>query len=219
MTDSAPAVAEPRQSKSGPWWEIALVMALYLGISLAVPSLKELVALPLVAYMVIESWRRHRTWAENGFSFRTIPAGFARTWGWILIVVFVAQTVWVLAEKYLFPEVYAHVIGRVSLDISSLNVSLLITLAIATFLEEVIFRAFFQNRLTAFVSPPRGRNRHRIPRLCRRALRGRVPAGPSRSTWSRCSLTASSTGSFTSALRTSSSLGSRTSSPTCLPSS
>ena len=144
---------ESNQSKSGPWWEIVVVIVIYLGLSLAFPGLKQVLAFPLILYMIIESLLRHRTWAENGFSIRTIPSGLRQTFMWFLLVVFGTQAIFILAGYFFLPEVLAHLISRVPMDISSLSASLFISIGIATFLEELLFRALFQNRLSAFVSP------------------------------------------------------------------
>ncbi len=84
--------------------------------------------------MVIESWLRHRTWADNGFSIHGILGGFRKTFGWFLLVAFGTQTLFIFGEYFFLPDVFEHLAERVPLDISSLTASLLISLAIATFL-------------------------------------------------------------------------------------
>jgi uncharacterized protein len=153
MSASASITPGTRAVKSSPWWEIALVIALYLVLTLLAPGLKQILALPILLYMIIESWLRHRSWAENGFGIRSILPGFRQTIGWGLLVAFGTQALFILGEKVFLPEVFAHILGRVPYDVSALNAALFIPLAIATFLEELLFRALFQNRLSAFVSP------------------------------------------------------------------
>jgi membrane protease YdiL (CAAX protease family) len=153
MTTSGSTTTGSNQFKSSPWWEIVIVIVAYLGISITLPELKQILAIPLILYMIIESWLRHRTWAENGFSFRTIPSGLRQTFMWFLLVVFGTQALFIFGGYFFLPDLFAHIIGRVPMDIGSLNASLFISIAIATFLEELNFRALFQNRLSAFVSP------------------------------------------------------------------
>jgi len=153
MTASESATTESNKSKSGPWWEIVFVIVVYLGISLTFPELKQILALPLIVYMIIESWLRHRSWAENGFNIRSILSGLRQTFVWFLLVAFGTQALFIFGGYFFLPDLFVHLIGRVPMDISSLNVSLFISIAIATFLEELIFRALFQNRLSAYVSP------------------------------------------------------------------
>jgi membrane protease YdiL (CAAX protease family) len=153
MSTSTSATIETRQPKPASWWEIASVIVIYLAISFLVPSLKQIIVLPLIAYMVIESWLRQRSWTDNGFGMRDIPAGFRKTIGWFLLVVFGTQFLCVFGEHFFLPEVSAHIIKRIPYDVFSLNVGFFISLAIATFLEELLFRALFQNRLSAFISP------------------------------------------------------------------
>lgn len=150
---SASTVTQSPSSKPAPWWEIALIMVLYLGIGMIFPGLKQILVIPLILYMIIESWLRHRSWADNGFGIRNIPNGFRRTIGWFLLVVFGTQALFVLGAHFIAPDISAHIIARIPYDVSSLSASLFISLAIATFLEELIFRALFQNRLNASFSP------------------------------------------------------------------
>jgi uncharacterized protein len=139
--------------RAGPWWEIILVMAVYLAVRFLIPSLAQVLAVPLILYMVIESWLRHRSWADNGFNLRTILSGLRKTFGLLLLVVVVLQIGPIYGEHILLPELSAHIINRVPYDLSNLGPGFFIFLAVSTFLEEVIFRALFQNRLSAFVSP------------------------------------------------------------------
>ena len=153
MSASPSVKVDSRPSNPAPWWEIVIVIALYLSISIFIPGLKQILALPLIAYMVIESWLRHRTWADNGFSIRSIFDGFRKTFGWFLLVAFGTQALFFFGVYFFLPDVFVHLAGRVPWDMSSLTASLFISIAIATFLEELLFRALFQNRLSTFVSP------------------------------------------------------------------
>ena len=152
MSTSASVTPESRSTKPAPWWEIVIIIALYLIIGFIMPSLKQILAVPLIIYMIVEGLLRHRTWADFGFNFRSIPSGLFKTLGWILLVVIGTQALYAFGAKLFLPEVFTHLIARIPMNISAISVSLLITLAIATFLEEVIFRGLFQNRLNMFLN-------------------------------------------------------------------
>jgi uncharacterized protein len=49
--------------------------------------------------------------------------------------------------------VFAHILARLPFDTNNLSAGIVITLVISTFLEELLFRALFQNRLCTFISP------------------------------------------------------------------
>lgn len=152
MSTSASVTPESHPTKPAPWWEIVIIMALYLIIGFIIPSLKQILAVPLIVYMIIEGLLRHHTLADFGFSLRSIPSGLLKTLGWILLVGIGTQALYAIGAKLFLPEVFSHLIARIPMNISAISVGLLITLAIATFLEEVIFRALFQNRLNMFLN-------------------------------------------------------------------
>jgi uncharacterized protein len=153
MSSSTSAVSTSQSVKPAPWWEVILIMLVYLGIGVIMPALKQIITIPLILYMLLESWLRHRSWSENGFSFRDIAAGFRQTFGWFLLVVIGTQALSTFGVYFLLPAVSDHILARIPYDVSSLSVGLFIFLGIATFLEELIFRALFQNRLSASFSP------------------------------------------------------------------
>ena len=137
---------------ASPWWEILLVMAVSLGIGLVSPGLKILGILIPVLYMIIEGRFRRRSWAENGFNLKAFPRDLVRSLGWVLLVGGVTQALSVFGAYYLLPEYSAHVIARLPLDVHALSVALVISLLIGTLGEEIIYRTFFQNRISAFLS-------------------------------------------------------------------
>jgi membrane protease YdiL (CAAX protease family) len=153
MSTSASVTPESHPTKTAPWWEIVIIIALYLIIGFIIPSLKQILAVPLIAYMIVEGLLRHHTWADFGFNLRSIPSGLFKTLGWILLVGIGTQALYAIGAKLFLPEVFTHLIARIPINISAISVSLLITLAIATFLEEVIFRGLFQNRLNMLLNP------------------------------------------------------------------
>ena len=152
MSTTTSTTMETSLPKAAPWWEIVIVMLVYLGFGFFAQNIWKLIGyIPFLLYMIIESNLRHRSWADNGFSIRGIPGGLRKTWGWFLLVTFGTQALFIFGDKLFFPDVFQHIIARVPVDITALNAGLFITLAIGTFLEELFFRALFQNRLSAFL--------------------------------------------------------------------
>ncbi|MFN8442844.1 MAG: CPBP family intramembrane glutamic endopeptidase [Caldilineaceae bacterium] len=152
---SADTLAVPKsfQAKSGPWWEIVVILGLYLFVTLFVKGLAPLAPFLLLIYILTDGWLRHRTWADYGFARRSIPDGIRNTLGWSLLVVFGTQAIFVFGEYFFLPDVFQHIFARLPVDMRAMNASVVITLVIGTFLEELIFRALFQNRLAILVSP------------------------------------------------------------------
>lgn len=153
MAASTIRTFETTSTPSGPWWEIVIVMGLYLFVALFVKGLALIISFLLLLYILVEARLRHRTWADYGFSLRSIPAGIRKTLGWALLVIFGTQVFFVFGEYFFLPDVFQHIAARLPFDLNAINASLVITLVIGTFLEELVFRALFQNRLSAFVSP------------------------------------------------------------------
>jgi uncharacterized protein len=153
MSTSTAQNLKSQLSKVTPWWEIAIIIALFFAVHFFAPGLNLVFSFMLVGYMIVESLLRHRTWAENGFGIRDIPAGLLNNLGWVLLVAFGTQALFIFSEYFFLPDVFTHIVARVPLNIATLSVGLFISLAVATFLEELIFRALFQNRLSTFVSP------------------------------------------------------------------
>ena len=70
---STNAHTEPGSKPAAPWWEILLVMAVSLGISLVLPSLKIIGILIPAVYLLVERRLRQRAWTEIGFNLKTFP--------------------------------------------------------------------------------------------------------------------------------------------------
>lgn len=143
----------PQPKQAGPWWEIGIIIFLYLFAALFVKGLAPIIPFLFLLYIFSEGRLRQRTWADYGFSLRSIPAGLRKTLGWTLLVAFGAQVCFVFSESFFLPQVFQHIATRLPFELSAINANLVLTLIIGTFLEELIFRALFQNRLSTFVSP------------------------------------------------------------------
>jgi membrane protease YdiL (CAAX protease family) len=107
-----------------------------------------LTALP-VLYLVIERRFRDRTWSSLGFKFKNIGEDIKSVWIWLLIVIFISPIMTLLIANRFLPEFIVHVKDRLPMDINSL-IPTLVVITIGTFLEEIIFRGFVQERLSWF---------------------------------------------------------------------
>jgi uncharacterized protein len=152
-TTQATAIPAPRLAKAAPWWEIVILIAVYLATHFLAPALEQLYVLAVIVYLIVEAFLRRRTWADNGWGLRNILPGLLKTWGWALLVAFGTQALSVFGDRLFVPELFAHIYARVPFNLAAFTPGLFIALAIGTFEEEFLYRAVFQNRLSAFVSP------------------------------------------------------------------
>jgi membrane protease YdiL (CAAX protease family) len=148
---STAVINRSKAQSASPWWEVLVVMAASLGIGLVDARLKLVSILIPALYLIIERRLRKRTWTEMGFNIRSTPVELLRNFGWVLLVGVGTQALSVFGAKFLLPDYFAHVIARVPFDMSSLGAAVFVALAISTFGEEIIYRAFFQQRITAFL--------------------------------------------------------------------
>jgi len=130
--------------------ETGLILAIVLAVQLLAPSLGMLAALVIGAYFFIErAWRR-RPWSEVGFDLRTTGQGLIDNAGLILIVAVVIQLAVVAVGRIWIPDYIQHVIERLPIDASQWGVVVPVIL-IASLLEEITYRAFFQQHLNWFM--------------------------------------------------------------------
>jgi membrane protease YdiL (CAAX protease family) len=133
-------------------YETLIVIGLML--ILALTPLKGIaVFLPLI-YFFVEARLRHRTWAELGFKPREFLRAVQRNWLWILLVGVVVQIVVIVGAQFFYPAFLEHVRSRVPLLDNLQLLTIIGALLVTTLIEEVTFRAFFQERLAWFVGTP-----------------------------------------------------------------
>jgi membrane protease YdiL (CAAX protease family) len=125
-------------------------MALTLGISLIVPSLKILGILIPVAYLIVERPLRRRSWTEAGFNIKTFPRELVRNLGWVFLVGVGTQALSVFGTNFFLPDYSAHVLARLPFE-PTLSGAVIVTLLVSTLGEELIFRGLFQKHLNAFL--------------------------------------------------------------------
>ena len=146
--------SELKTHPASPWWEIIVVMLSSLTISLLFPSLEIVGLLIPLAYLIIEHHLRHRTWLESGFRLKTFPQDLLHNLGWVLLVGVAFQALAVFGTYFFLPEFSAHIIARLPFEAQTININLLIALLVATLMEEIIYRALYQNRLSDFLPVP-----------------------------------------------------------------
>jgi membrane protease YdiL (CAAX protease family) len=152
MTTSLHTINTPKQTS--PWWEILLVMAISVVISLIFPNLKIVGILIPAVYLLVERQIRKRTWVEIGFNFKTFPKELLRNLGWVLLVGIGTQALSIFGAYFFLPAFSAHVLARLPFTINTLSVAVIISLLVSTLFEEIIYRGLFQNRIGEFLSVP-----------------------------------------------------------------
>jgi membrane protease YdiL (CAAX protease family) len=72
---------------------------------------------------------------------------------WIIAVGVIAQFIVITIAKYFVPGFFEHVKARIPLMNISKIIPLLIMILILTFAEEIVYRGFFQERISWFIKP------------------------------------------------------------------
>ena len=131
-----------------------ILLTITLLFSFTTGVLKGLAQIAPIVYFLIERRRRNRTWSEVGFKFRNTLRDIKNNWYWVAIVVIGFQLLTIFVGKFLLPDYVDYVKERVPMIISTSTItSMIITITIGAFLEEVAFRSLFQERLSWFIKP------------------------------------------------------------------
>ena len=134
-------------------YETLFVLVLTLVLALLTPLTGIAVLLPIV-YLFGEARLRHRSWAELGFKPREFLQALRANWQWILLVGVVLQIVVPVGAQLFYPAFLEHVRDRVPLLGSLQLLGIVGALLVSTLIEELSFRALFQERLSWFVGTP-----------------------------------------------------------------
>lgn len=110
------------------------------------------IAIP-IAFLFTEKVMRHRSWAEMGFNAKDTLLNLRENWYWLLLVAVIIQLLSVFIPKYFCPEYINHAKSRLPITINT-SAATLISIAIGTFLEEIIFRGVIQADLCRFINTP-----------------------------------------------------------------
>lgn len=134
--------------------ETLILMAITLVFSFTTGALKGLAQIAPIIYFLIERLIRKRTWSDLGFKFKNTMTDIKDNWYWVALVVIGIQLITIIVGKFILPDYVGYVKNRVPMIIStSTIISMIITITIGTFLEEVTFRSLFQERLCWFIKP------------------------------------------------------------------
>jgi uncharacterized protein len=152
MADRTPEPA--RSTPRRVLWETLAVMFVSLGLGLLDPGLKIFSILIPAAYLIIERHLRKRRWGELGFDIKGIPKALKANWVLIVLVSFGMQALPVFATRAFLPEFITHVVERLPISIHNGWLYLVPALLLSTLGEEIIYRGFFQERLSWFVGAP-----------------------------------------------------------------
>jgi membrane protease YdiL (CAAX protease family) len=106
-----------------------------------------------IVYILIERRKRGRTWSDIGFKFKSIMTDVKNNLHWIIAVGVIAQFIVITIAKYFVPGFFEHVKARIPLMNISQIVPLLIMILIGTLAEEIVYRGFFQERISWFIKP------------------------------------------------------------------
>lgn len=135
------------------WVELAVVFAAVIALSFSFPAIKGLFGLLPLVYLLVERMVRKRSFAQIGFTPKTTARDIGSNWYWVLLVAVVFQVAVPMFAQAFVPEFLAHVVSRIPLFTPEQIVPLVISIFVGTFLEELVYRALLQGRLSLFLPP------------------------------------------------------------------
>lgn len=143
--------AKKKGTKQRFLYEVLAVLVITVGLAYISPQLKQIAYVVPLVYVLVERKRRHRSWSEIGIQFKNFGKDFVANWYLFVIVAIIIQFVALFIAKLYWPDLLNHILGRLpSLNIGSLDSTIAIII-IVTFMEELIFRGLFQERLSWYV--------------------------------------------------------------------
>ena len=117
------------------------------------PQTKTLTALFALGYLLLERRFRKRSWDEIGFKFRTFKQDLMDNGFLVLLVGVLIQVLIIGAAKFFWPDFLLHVRGRVTDVIGAQILIMFGVLIFSTLIEELIYRALFQERFSWYFNP------------------------------------------------------------------
>jgi membrane protease YdiL (CAAX protease family) len=117
------------------------------------PVIRTIFLLVPLVYFFVERRLRRRTAAEACLNFRAIPRDVVANWFLILLVSIVIPSLEALAVRAWMPEFLSHVKARFPFT-GWQPVVYLPLLMVGTLVEEINYRALFQERLSWFIRTP-----------------------------------------------------------------
>jgi membrane protease YdiL (CAAX protease family) len=133
--------------------ETISVVGILIILSFVFKQAAPLISVVSIAYLFIERRKRGRTWGEIGFKINSVIGDVKNNWIWIITVGVVVQFLVVFIAKHYIPGFFEHVKSRIPVINISQLLPMLILIIISTFLEEVVYRGFFQERVSWYIRP------------------------------------------------------------------
>ncbi len=134
-------------------YETFIVLALMVIPVFLWPQTKTLTALLVLAYLLIERRLRQRSWAEIGFKFRSFAQDLKANWILVILVGIVLQLLVLGMASRFWPAFLTHVQDRVAGVIGAQVPIMFGVLIFSTLLEELLYRALFQERFSRVFNP------------------------------------------------------------------
>lgn len=134
-------------------FETIFIIAITIVLFIAFNNLSSIISTLPAVYFIIERRIRNRSWKAIGFKWNHTLLDIKKNWFWILLVGVVLPLLIFIISKYYMPEFISHVKERLPMDISII-ILVIVTITIGTFLEEIIFRGFIQERLSWYIGIP-----------------------------------------------------------------
>ncbi|MBZ9687374.1 CPBP family intramembrane metalloprotease [Clostridium estertheticum] len=137
--------------------EILIETIIVIGITIILSTIFKdygsVIIIILVVFFLIESRIRHRSWVSIGFNVKDTLINARKNWCVVVFVGIILPLLIFFIAKQFVPEFITHVKSRLPLNINAI-IPAIIAITIGTFLEEVIFRGFIQERLSWFIGTP-----------------------------------------------------------------
>ncbi len=132
--------------------ETIIVLLITVLPALFIPALKgTAVFIPLVYIILINGWLRKTKWSEMGIRPKTFLLELKRFWWLVLLVGVFIQAAVVFAAKAWMPQFLAHILARLPFSTGIGWGPVIISLLLATFVEELVYRGLFQKRFGLFM--------------------------------------------------------------------
>ena len=133
--------------------ETIIIIGITIILSTIFKNYRSVISIIPAVFFLIESRIRHRSWVGIGFNVKDILINIRENWYMVIFVGIILPLLIFFIGKQFVPEFITHVKSRLPLNVNSI-IAALIAIAIGTFLEEIIFRGFIQERLSWFIGTP-----------------------------------------------------------------
>jgi membrane protease YdiL (CAAX protease family) len=115
-------------------------------LGLLVPAVKPLANVVPLVYLLVERARMGRSWKEIGINPQSFRKDFTGNWHLVLLVGVLLQVLLPAVAKFWWPELLEHIRERVPMLAPLSFGTLLATIVVVAFIEELIYRGLLQVR-------------------------------------------------------------------------